>query len=69
MKSEQRQRLTAVYRRALAALHHPDLPPEIKALYKRALDKADLALGLDHARMRRQALADLAPTVSRPDQT
>ena len=41
-------------RRALTLLAHPDVPPAVKAAAKRALDHAEVALGLDDA-VRRKA--------------
>jgi hypothetical protein len=47
-----RLRLLLVRERCKAALSDPELCDEIRALYKRAMDHAEVALGLDSARAR-----------------
>jgi hypothetical protein len=47
-----RRRLLLIRERSKAALSRPELSDEIRALYKRAMDHAEVALGLDSARAR-----------------
>jgi hypothetical protein len=48
-----RPRALLVRERCKAAPSNPELSDETRALYKRALDHAEVALGLDSARARR----------------
>jgi hypothetical protein len=51
-----RRRLLQIRSNSLRAIWlHPELPHQVKELYKLAADKAQVALGLDAARRRRAA--------------
>jgi len=47
-----RLRLLLIRERCKAALSDPELPDEIRAPYKQAMDHVEVALGLDSARAR-----------------
>ena len=56
-----RRRAREVRQRALRMLRDTNLSAETRALYKLALDHAEVALGLDSARLRRQAASKPEP--------
>jgi len=59
-----RKRLHEVRQRALQQLANPELSQQARDLYKQALDHAEVALGLDSARLRRQAASEPKPSPS-----
>lgn len=63
-----RKRLERQRARSLGALSDPDLPQDIRELYKKAADKAEAVLELDAALARRAARLGL-DQIPREDQT
>lgn len=63
-----RQKLLAQHFQAKAAVDNPDLPPNIRAMYKAALDKSQALLGLQDALARKNAAKSSSlPSETPPD--